>query len=489
MAYIDSVTPNPATEGQLVKFDGHGTDADGNVVAYSWTSSIDGEIGTTDRFTTSVLSPGSHTISFRVQDNDSVWSDIVTVQLTVEGQIGEEMSMEDAIDVVVEDILPGIPEVAAGDPYWCIRLDSILPEGTVIEEDSGHTLKITLQEDMFFFFLDLAPRAMYAHPVKYILVNEGGKHKEYDARWWPRIDDDVPEELVKTVPDPAYAIATNIRLTAPTGTAMKFDLTPIEAKQPEGFIVVSGYYVGPWGDPDETTTYWNVYNFFDEYKSKYSRLVGLAEAGAEDSRYLFDNIDEMADEGLSPITIYINAPAERYHVLEPYVRIDRYPLLEITPSQLRSKVEEHPDTTFNFILDFSYSAIFIPELRAASNVCVVATSSGHDELGCWDVDHSSYFLWIPVGEPTDVNHEDLGAEWTSSLVEAMFIIVWDSAKMNVIKNMAGYYDVPVTCMLICQARFGALGLLPELGLNVNYDLCNIHGWSTPSGYCSFETLD
>ena len=65
----------------------------------------------------------------------------------------------------------------------------------------------------------------------------------------------------------------------------------------------------------------------------------------------------------------------------------------------------------------------------------------------------------------------------------------DSDKINVIKNMASYYDVPVTCMLICQAGYGAIGRLPGLGTDTNYDLANAAGLTTPSSYCSFEAPD
>jgi hypothetical protein len=50
-AYIDSVAPGEAAEGEMVAFSGHGTDADGTVVAYRWLSSIDGEIGTSANVT------------------------------------------------------------------------------------------------------------------------------------------------------------------------------------------------------------------------------------------------------------------------------------------------------------------------------------------------------------------------------------------------------------------------------------------------------
>jgi hypothetical protein len=103
--------------------------------------------------------------------------------------VEEDAGMEDAIAVVVEDILPNVPEVAGGLPYMCLKLDSILPRGTIIEEYFGQTLSLTLEEDSYFFYLDLDPGAFYEHPVQYILVDEDGNHEEYEAKWWPRIND------------------------------------------------------------------------------------------------------------------------------------------------------------------------------------------------------------------------------------------------------------------------------------------------------------
>jgi len=88
-AYIDSIVPGEATQGEVVTFTGHGTDSDGTVVAYRWTSSIDGEIGTSASFTTSSLSVGSHTVSFRAQDNNGAWSENVTATVTVTEAIPE----------------------------------------------------------------------------------------------------------------------------------------------------------------------------------------------------------------------------------------------------------------------------------------------------------------------------------------------------------------------------------------------------------------
>ncbi len=73
-AVIDSVAPTEVAYGDRVTFVGHGVDADGDIVAYVWKSSIDGELSTSANFETSSLSQGTHTIWFKVQDDKGVWS-------------------------------------------------------------------------------------------------------------------------------------------------------------------------------------------------------------------------------------------------------------------------------------------------------------------------------------------------------------------------------------------------------------------------------
>jgi len=86
-AYIDSIAPNPATQGyDDVEFMGHGEDTDGSVVAHEWSSDLDGILSTDEDFTieANALSIGTHVISFRVQDNESLWSVPDTETLSVE---------------------------------------------------------------------------------------------------------------------------------------------------------------------------------------------------------------------------------------------------------------------------------------------------------------------------------------------------------------------------------------------------------------------
>jgi parallel beta-helix repeat protein len=83
IAYIDEITPNPASLRQAVLFRGHGTDEDGTITAYKWFSNKDGVISTASSFSKTNLSLGTHTIYFQVKD-DTEWSPQVMRTLVVE---------------------------------------------------------------------------------------------------------------------------------------------------------------------------------------------------------------------------------------------------------------------------------------------------------------------------------------------------------------------------------------------------------------------
>jgi hypothetical protein len=103
LAFIDSISPNPVSEGGEVVLEGHGEDSDGDIIGYAWRSSIDRTVSNSRVFRTTTLSPGVHTIGFSVKDNDQNWSPetrtILYVGLTTQEQepnneIGEANPME-----------------------------------------------------------------------------------------------------------------------------------------------------------------------------------------------------------------------------------------------------------------------------------------------------------------------------------------------------------------------------------------------------------
>ena len=92
-----------------------------------------GDVSTTPTGT-STVSPTS-TTTYTLTATNSAGSTTANVIITV------GTGMDEAIKVVVEEVLPEIPEVQSGDPYVCLKLASSLPPGTVIEEDAPLTPK------------------------------------------------------------------------------------------------------------------------------------------------------------------------------------------------------------------------------------------------------------------------------------------------------------------------------------------------------------
>ena len=450
--------------------------ADPQVIESGGTSTLTWEVANA---TTVTISPSVGSVgligSFMVTPQETTTYTLTAINsagnVTANLTVTVSSALQKAIDVVVEEILPDIPEIKSGKPYWCLKLDEPLPPGTLIVEDSGTAAKanlnIALEQEMFFFYLDLAPGSFYAHPVKYILVDEEGNHEEYDAEWWPKIGGEVPGSLVKDIPEAGDIIAANVEPAVSTGTLIDYIFPYLISQWTEGFIVVQGLMPSENLYGCAVTTYLNGVNFFNAYKNAFSDLEGLVQS---DATQVLDTIEQMAEENKSVITIYIIA-----HGNVDYVRLGGQ---SFTATQFKNKMAEYPDVIFNLILGSCHGGSFIDDLSTLSNVGAIETACAADEGAYPDYDVS--------GSTNDVNPSDTGSEFTSSIIEAMVEITSDSTKMNLIQTWASSNSVPVTSMLICQGGYGAVGAQPTLGLTNNLDICSVLGWSTPSHYCSYE---
>ncbi|WP_455392296.1 NosD domain-containing protein [[Eubacterium] cellulosolvens] len=87
IAVIDDIIPNPGIEGMRVTFWGRVMDEEHVGMSYHWESDLDGVLSDQPVFTSSSLSVGNHTISFKAQDYDGLWSDITQALLTINKQI------------------------------------------------------------------------------------------------------------------------------------------------------------------------------------------------------------------------------------------------------------------------------------------------------------------------------------------------------------------------------------------------------------------
>ena len=86
-AHIYNITPSSPKFDELIYFSGSGSDSDGEVTAYEWKSSIDGGLSEEGNFSITGLDAGTHTISFRVQDNNGAWSEWDTAVLIVDSNM------------------------------------------------------------------------------------------------------------------------------------------------------------------------------------------------------------------------------------------------------------------------------------------------------------------------------------------------------------------------------------------------------------------
>ncbi|HBG28289.1 MAG TPA: hypothetical protein DDX75_14480 [Phycisphaerales bacterium] len=120
-AMITSITPNPALSGQDVSFVGSGTDTDGSIAGYDWQSNIDGTLSNQSSFIKNNLSIGTHTISFRVQDDGGAWSQTVTQTLVINQSIPADIIIDNGSDNCTytgDWYVSGGTEAYGTDSYW-----------------------------------------------------------------------------------------------------------------------------------------------------------------------------------------------------------------------------------------------------------------------------------------------------------------------------------------------------------------------------------
>lgn len=82
VAIIDAVIPTAIDAGDQVLLSGHGTD-DSKVVAFNWSSDLQGLLGDTPNLSVNLTVVGIHTISFKVRDDLGRWSLPATAFVTV----------------------------------------------------------------------------------------------------------------------------------------------------------------------------------------------------------------------------------------------------------------------------------------------------------------------------------------------------------------------------------------------------------------------
>lgn len=78
-----SISKTSAFTNETIAFSGEGVDSDGYIDGYNWRSNLDGTLSTQQSFSRSTLSVGTHTIYFKVIDDDDAWSTEKTATITI----------------------------------------------------------------------------------------------------------------------------------------------------------------------------------------------------------------------------------------------------------------------------------------------------------------------------------------------------------------------------------------------------------------------
>ena len=382
-----------------------------------------------------------------------------------------DVALAEAVEIIINDVIPAaVPE---GATYICQRMIESLPAGSTIVEYAPSGPKtaaqvLTVDRESYFFYLDLAPASFYSHPVKYIVVDkESGDFGVTDASWWPVINGQTPPQFIAEYPDTNYVVAGNANLQVPVTQLMMFDIPAMQLQTTEGFIVIQGLMLDEALFGCAMNTYYNGIEFFSEYANATSEVEGLIGAQAVN---VFDEIDDMAEDGKDVITIYIIA-----HGLIDSIRLGGY---WVSVLNFRNKMEEHPNVLFNFLLGSCHAGSFIDNLQSLSNVRVVLTACTAAEGAQRDWDHHDGL--------TDYNLDDSGSEWTSSLLDVAGPLAADTENFNFIQHNAADHGIPVTSELLYEVHFGAIGQNTGFELHQNLDLSSRTGDSTPQAYFSWE---
>ena len=193
-AQIDSITPVGAYASDTVTFRGTGSDPDGEIRAHEWKSSIEGILG----FSAKVdypLSEGTHTITYRVQDDDSEWSELAQQSFTVRERLVAVLSI--APDTGTTDNTFNFRATnSLGDPTqykWDLGDGTIIDWGTAASVSHQYDTADTY--DVQLWIRDANQREADAPATRTLLVSEPDPNQPNDPGNTDLSDDSPAPEL------------------------------------------------------------------------------------------------------------------------------------------------------------------------------------------------------------------------------------------------------------------------------------------------------
>jgi len=226
VAYIDSISPNPATQEQNINFNGHGSD-DGTILEWEWKSNKDGVLSNSEDFEISSLSIGTHTIYFKVKDDDNQWSDYDRETLIINSQYKQN---EKPVAEIIT-INPDNSDYKESVYFHGLGTDS---DGIVIEYKWRSSVDGVLSEESSFTKSDLS---VGTHTIYFKVKDDQGEWSNEDSLNLVINPSPTPENEPPTANAGGYYVAY-------VNTLISFDAS--NSSDPDGDDIVS--YIWNFGD-------------------------------------------------------------------------------------------------------------------------------------------------------------------------------------------------------------------------------------------------
>jgi len=461
VAHIDSINPSYPQTGQAIIFVGHGNDSDGNIVSYEWRSSIDGVIGNTSTLSINALSAGQHTISLIVCDNDGACSNKTTANLVI---AHEPLNEQSAAELVINSI---IEPMNYSTPIIGFKLNGMLKPGDTVAPYNGE--KYIINEDSYFYFIDLYPAAFYAHDTLFVTVDKkDGDLNISQEQWWPIINDDPPGWISDE--DQYYNTSNwffNSGVTRPTAASISAPQIGMPAPQHQWYeasVVVNGHAEGETLGWDMDMNAWEMWVLFDSYITPGNTYeITPPPIGSNTPDDLFTLLDRLCDDGYEHITVYLTGHGNEDLISLGYIHL--------TADDMVNFLNDHPETSFSFLFESCYIGSFINDLQVCPNVRLVLTSTStlYPAYGDKDPDY-------------DPNPIDGGSEWTSSLYWGALDQLSNVGWTNIV-NEANRISAPPSIVLLLAA-FNNAGSNDSRDLNA----CYLGGEEFPQAWSEYSTL-
>ena len=340
----------------------------------------------------------------------------------------KSLTKEQAIAILLDEVVQ--PETV--DHYViAFTLDEPLPEDSEVSPyapsplpDNVKTLPYLMPETLataqWFFWVDDAPFARFAHPTRFVFIDvASGAVRVQEEAWWPYVDGqpvsqwitadgrrEAKNQAFNNIPEEErpYQVSVILESSQPGRYTLLSSIVPSLTPAPaqaglsgEAIIPVNGWKSGRGTDAGFTEDMGNMAGF--------GNAAGIPkyDPRGETLQDIEDAIQRAVDGGADDIFFYFTGHGGRTAAGESFLAFKD---TRISPQQLVDMLKKFPKVRFKVVIDACFSGGFVDTLADSGMVDIVLTASSATE--------SSYGDWDPANDP---NKGDTGGEYSSGLWE------------------------------------------------------------------------